>query len=168
MGETWTCPRCGQKLPMAEPSCRICCITRDNRGVPGRIPPPVRSPKPPEEPVEVAFPFAIKGARFSLPLTSGSLWSSGSVICVPEGLCLATEKDGIDPDRFAAAVPAASGPVGPASLFLHRSQIRRVVHLKRVGDFIEVAGAQKIPLRLEPAGWEDLAVICTRIGIPRE
>jgi hypothetical protein len=168
MGETWACPGCGQKLPMAEPSCRICRITRDHRGVVGRIPQPARSAKPAEEPVEVPFPFTIKGARFNLPLPSGSLWTSGSVICVPEGLCLATEKDGIDPARFAAAVPAASGPVGPASLFLHRSQFRRVVHQKMIGDFIEMAGPQKIPLRLEPEGWKDLAVVCARIGIPRE
>ena len=35
------------------------------------------------------------------------------------------------------------------------------------GEFIELRGKQKIPLRLPPSGWADLDVICDQLGIPR-
>jgi hypothetical protein len=165
MAETWACPRCGQLLPLSEGSCGVCHITRENRNLIGRIAPKPRSEKPPAEAVEVVFPFVVPEARFNLPLPAGSLWSSGSLVCVPEGIFLASAKDGLDPAALAAAPPPVSAPVGPASVFAHRSQIVRVVHHKLTGYFLEVKGGQKIPLRLEAPRWADLDVVCDRLGI---
>jgi hypothetical protein len=165
MTGTWNCPRCGQKLPLAEPSCRVCRITRENRGIVGRIEAPARAPKPPPEKVEIPFPFVIRDARFNLPVAGGSLWSSGCLVCLPEGIVLASSQDNLDPASLAARAPAVSGPVGPASIFLHRSQVARVVHHKMIGQFVEVRGAPKIPLRLETPGWKDLDVVCDALGI---
>lgn len=166
MAETWTCPRCGQILPLSDAACQVCRITRENRGVVGRIATPERTPKPPPEKVEIPFPFTIREARFNLPLASGSVWSSGTVLCVTEGLFLVSEKDGLDPAALAAQPPAAAKPVGPTSIFIHRTQLSRVVHHKLTGYFIEVKGPQKIPLRLEAQGWSDLDVVCDQLGIP--
>src|SRR5215831_17513757 len=101
---TWTCPQCGQMYSLDESSCPVCRITRDNRDVVGRIT-QARTPKPPPEKVEVAFPVFIKDARFNLPLDKGSLWSSGSVIAVAGGFFLLSEKDGLNPSILLAAPP---------------------------------------------------------------
>jgi hypothetical protein len=152
--------------PLDESSCPVCHITRDNRNVVGRIT-QVRTPKPPPEQVEVAFPVFIKDARFNLPLDKGSVWSSGSVIAVAGGFFLLSEKDGLNPSILLAAPPPPAGPVGPTSLFVSRDAISRILHQKLIGEFIEIQGRQKIPLRLTSAGWADLDVICDQMGIPR-
>jgi hypothetical protein len=163
---TWNCPQCGQTFSLGEPSCPVCRITRENRHVIGKIT-QIRTPKPPPEQVEVAFPLFIKDARFNLPLDQGSVWSSGTVSAVDGGFFLLSEKDGLDAAALAAAPPPPAGPVGPTSLFVPREVISRIVHQKMVGEFIEIQGRQKIPLRLPPGGWADLDIICDQLGIPR-
>ena len=56
---------------------------------------------------------------------------------------------------------------GPTSLFVPRTVISHIVHQKLIGEFSEIQGRQKIPLRLPPAGWAELDVICDQMGIPR-
>lgn len=163
---TWTCSKCGQIYSLAESSCPLCHITRENRHVIGKIE-TVRTPKPPPPRVEVAFPIIIQGSRFNLPLPSGAVWSSGCLMATQAGLFLLTERDALDPATVARTPPAASGPVGPLSLFVARSAISRIVHHRLSGEFIEVNGKQKIPVRLTPGGWADLEVICDQLGIPR-
>jgi hypothetical protein len=163
---TWDCPQCGQMYSLDEPSCPVCRITRDNRHVIGKVT-QIRTPKPPPEKVEVAFPVFMKEARFNLPLDKGAVWSSGSVAATAGGFFLLSEKDGLDAAALAAAPAPPAGPVGPTSLFIPREVISRIVHQKLIGEFIEIQGRQKIPLRLPPAGWADLDVICDQLGIPR-
>ena len=163
---TWTCSKCGQIYSVAESSCTVCHITRENRHVIGKIE-AVRSPKPPPETVEVAFPFFIKDARFNLPLDKGAVWSGGMVMATAAGLFLLTEKDGLDTAALAQRPPAAAGAVGPLSIFVPRAVISRIVHHRLTGEFIEIQGRQKIPLRLMPGGWTDLDVICDQLGIAR-
>ena len=164
---TWKCSKCGQPYSFAETSCSICHLTRENRHIVGKIETPDRAPKPPPEKVDVVFPFSLKDARFNLPLDRGAVWSSGRLMAIEAGFFLLTEKDGLDADALAQHPPAAAGPVGPLSIFIPRAEISRVVHQKLTGFFIEVRGKQKIPLRLEVAGWTDLDVICDQLGIPR-
>jgi len=163
---TWKCSKCGQIYSLAEPACTICRITRENRHVIGKIE-TVRSAKPPPEVVEVVFPIFIKDARFNLPLDKGAVWSSGCVMAVEGGFFLLSEKDGLDAARLADSPPPAAGPVGPMSLFVPRAAVSRIVHHRLTGEFIEIQGRQKIPLRLTGAGWTDLDVLCDQLGIPR-
>jgi hypothetical protein len=163
---TWTCSKCGQIYSLAESSCPICRITRENRTVIGRIE-TVRTPKPPPELVEVVFPIFIKDARFNLPLDKGSVWSSGSVMATAAGFFLLSEKDRLDTAALAEQPPAGAGQVGPTSVFVPRSAISRIVHHRLTGEFIEINGRQKIPLRLTAPGWGDLDVLCDQLGIPR-
>lgn len=163
---TWKCPRCGQIYSLAEASCPVCHITRENRTVVGRIE-TIRTPKPPPERVEVAFPFFIKEARFNLPLDKGAVWSSGQVMVTEAGLFLLTEKDRLDTESLAQRPPEKAGPIGPLSIFVPRASISRIVHHRLTGEFIEIGGRQKIPLRLSPASWGDLDVICDQLGIAR-
>lgn len=163
---TWTCSKCGQIYSLAEPSCPVCHITRENKDVVGKIT-RFRTPKPAPEAVEVAFPITIKEARFNLPLDKGAVWASGSVMATEPGFFLLSEKDPVDAAALAANPPAAAGPVGPLSLYVPRAAISRILHQKLVGEFIELHGKQKIPLRLSAAGWADLDVVCDRLGIPR-
>jgi hypothetical protein len=149
-----------------EPACPVCRITRENRHVIGKVT-QIRTPKPPPEKVEVVFPVFIKEARFNLPLDKGSVWSSGSVAAVEAGLFLLSEKDGLNAAILTSEPPPPAGPVGPTSLFVPRSVISRILHQKLIGEFIEIQGRQKIPLRLPAAGWADLDVICDQLGIPR-
>jgi hypothetical protein len=163
---TWKCPTCGQIYSLAESACTVCRITRENRHVIGKIE-TLRSPKPLPETVEVAFPFFIKEARFNLPLDKGAIWSSGSVVATASGFFLLSDRDGLDGASLAQRPPEAAGPVGPLSIFVPRSVISRIVHHRLSGEFIEVQGRQKIPLRLGSAGWTDLDVICDQLGITR-
>jgi hypothetical protein len=163
---TWTCSKCGQIYSLSEPACPVCRITRENPHVVGRIT-TVRTAKPPPEKVEVPFPFTIKEARFNLPLHQGSVWAGGSLMVTEAGFFLLSDKDAIDAAALAQSPPAAPGPVGSLSLFVPRSTVSRIIHQKLIGEFIEVQGRQKIPLRLTPGGWTDLDVICDQLGIPR-
>ncbi|MBV8879079.1 MAG: hypothetical protein JO332_03850 [Planctomycetaceae bacterium] len=163
---TWTCSKCGQIYALAESSCPICHITRENRHVIGKAS-SARFDKPLAEKVEVPFPFPIKEARFNLPMDRGAVWSSGKLVVIPDGIFLLSDKDPLDANALAARPPAASGPVGPLSLYLTRDKISRIVHHKLTGEFIEIGGKQKLPLRLTPAGWTDLDVICDQLGIVR-
>jgi len=163
---TWACSKCGQIYSLAEPSCTVCHITRENRHVIGKVS-SARFDKPPAEAVDVAFPFTIKEARFNLPLDKGAVWSSGRVVAVAPGFFLLSEKDPVDLDALAASPPAAAGPVGALSIYVPREKVSRIVHSRLAGEFIELQGKQKIPLRLPPVGWADLDVICDQLGIPR-
>lgn len=163
---TWACSKCGQLYPLSQNSCPVCFITRENRTVIGKAS-AARFSAPPPEKVDVVFPFSIKEARFNLPMDRGAVWSSGRVVAVATGFFLLSEKDPVDIDALAANPPAASGPVGSLSLYLAREKISRVVHHRLTGEFIEIQGKQKIPLRLPPAGWADLDVICDQLGIAR-
>ena len=163
---TWSCPQCGQTYPLEEPACTVCRITRENRNVIGRIT-QIRTPKPPPEQVEVVFPVFLKEARFNLPLENGALWSSGSVAATEAGFFLLSDKDALDAAMLAQNPPMAGGPVGPTSLYVPRASVSRIVHHKLTGEFIEIQGRRKIPLRLPAAGWKDLDVICDQLGIPR-
>jgi hypothetical protein len=162
----WKCPNCGQIYSLAESACAICRITRENRHITGRIQ-IVRSPQPPPEKVEVAFPFFIKDARFNLPMDNGAVWSSGSMMATAAGFFLLSGKDGLDGAALAQRPPEAAGPVGTLSIFVPLAAVTRIVHHRLSGEFIEVQGRQKIPLRLTPAGWTDLDVICDQLGILR-
>lgn len=163
---TWTCSKCGQIYSLAQASCTVCHITRENRHVIGKAS-SARFDKPVAEKVEVPFPFTIKEARFNLPLEKGALWSSGRVMAVAAGFFLLSEKDPVDADALASSPPSAAGPVGPLSIYIPRDKISRIVHHRLAGEFIEVQGKQKIPLRLSPGGWTDLDVLCDQLGIPR-
>jgi len=157
---------CGQIYSLSEAACPVCRITRENRQVVGKIEQP-RTPKPPPEQVDVLFPFTLREARFNLPLDKGAVWASGTVMITEAGFFLLSEKDSIDTALLAETPPAAAGPIGSLSIFVPRSVISRILHQRLVGEFIEVQGRQKIPLRLPPAGWTDLDVICDQLGIPR-
>ena len=163
---TWTCSNCGQIYSLGEPACTICRITRENRDVVGRIE-TIRTPKPPPEQVEVGFPITFKDARFNLPIDKGSVWASGIVLVTEAGFFLLSEKDAVDPAALAKNPPAAAGPVGALSIFVPRAAITRILHQKLVGEFIELQGRQKLPLRLSAAGWADLDVLCDQLGIAR-
>jgi len=163
---TWTCSKCGQIYPLAEGSCPVCFITRENRSVIGKAT-AIRFAAPVPEKVDVAFPFAIKEAHFNLPLDKGAVWSSGRLMFVEAGLFLLSEKDPVDADALALNPPAAAGPVGPLSIFISRATLSRIVHHRLTGEFIQLQGGQKIPLRLPSAGWTDLDVLCDQMGIPR-
>ena len=163
---TWTCSKCGQIYSLAEASCPVCRVTRENQHVIGKIEQP-RTPKPPPEQVEVPFPFTLREARFNLPLDKGAVWASGVVMATEAGFFLISEKDAVDAAALAQNPPAAAGPIGSLSIFVPRPSVSRVIHQKLIGEFIEVHGKQKIPLRLPPAGWKDLDVICDQLGIPR-
>jgi hypothetical protein len=164
---TWKCARCGQLYSLDKASCPVCHITRENQHITGKIQIPERAPKPPPEKVDVVFPFTLKDARFNLPLDRGAVWSSGRILATADGFFLLTDKDGLDDGALARNPPPAAGPVGPLSIFIPRSQITRIVHQKLAGFFIEIQGKQKLPIRLEAAGWTDLDVICDQVGIPR-
>jgi len=41
------------------------------------------------------------------------------------------------------------------------------VHHRLTGEFIEIQGKKKIPLRLPKEGWTDLDVLCDQMGIAR-
>jgi hypothetical protein len=163
---TWTCSKCGQIYSLSLASCTVCHVTRENRHVIGKVS-STRFDKPIAEQVEVPFPFTIKEARFNLPLDKGAVWSSGRVMAVAAGFFLLSEKDPVDADALASAPPASAGPVGSLSIYIPRDKISRIVHHRLAGEFIEVQGKQKIPLRLPPAGWTDLDVLCDQMGIPR-
>ncbi|HEV3026231.1 MAG TPA: hypothetical protein VG457_01580 [Planctomycetota bacterium] len=164
--DTWKCSKCGQLYPLSQNSCPICFITRENRTVIGKAS-VARFDKPPPEKVEVPYPFIIKEARFNLPLDRGAVWSSGRVMVTEAGLFLLSEKDPVDADALAAHPPAAAGTVGPLSLYIPREKISRILHHRLTGEFIEIGGKQKIPLRLSSSGWTDLDVLCDQLGIAR-
>jgi hypothetical protein len=167
--ERWTCPRCGQLYRLDEPSCPICHVTRENRDVVGRIetrraaraaPAP---PRPPSAPA--SFPAVLREARFNLPLPDGStVWTAGVLLVTDAGLFLLSEKDGADVDDFARKSPRSVMPVGTMSLFLPPSAVRRVVHERLAGHFVETQDA-KIPLRLPAPAWEELDGFLDRLKI---
>jgi hypothetical protein len=163
---TWTCESCGQIYALSEAACPVCRITRENRHVVGKIE-TTRSPKPAPEKVEVPFPFTLRDARFNLPMDKGAVWASGTVMITEAGFFLLSDKDTLDTAALAQNAPAAAGPVGKLSLFVPRSTVTRIIHTRLVGEFIELQGRRKIPLRLAPAGWTDLDVICDQLGIAR-
>jgi hypothetical protein len=165
--DRWTCPRCGQIYRIDEPSCPVCAITRENRDVVGKITTvrPAPKPAPPPEPVEVVLPFAVREARFNLPVsTGGTVWTSGLVLATEHGLFLLTEKDAADADDFARKSTRSLMPVGETSMFYPSTAIKRVVHERLAGYFIELHEG-KVPLRLSVEGWKELDVVLDRLRI---
>ena len=164
MTERWTCPQCGQLLRFEEPACPVCRITRENRAVVGRTSVLKPLEKPPE-PVEIRWPVLIREARFNLPVaTGGTLWTSGAIVAVEAGLYLLSDKDALDPAALAQQPPPAAGAVATASVVLPAASIKRVVHNRLVGYFLETADG-KLPLRLPNAGWEELDAVCDGLKI---
>jgi len=167
--ERWTCPRCGQIYRLDEPSCPVCAITRENRDKIGRIT-TIRTPKPaePAAPVEITLPFILREARFNLPVsTGGTTWTSGVIVVNDCGLFLLSEKDGLEAEDLARKSPRSVMPVGTASMFYPASGIKRVVHERLIGYFIELNEGGRVPVRLAVEGWKDLDVLLDLLKIPR-
>jgi hypothetical protein len=102
-------------------------------------------------------------------MDKGAVWASGRVVVTSAGLFLLSDKDGaVSADALAANPPAAAGPIGSLSIFIPREKIIRILHHRLIGEFIEVHGKQKIPLRMPATGWTDLDVICDQLGIARQ
>lgn len=167
--ERWTCPRCGQIYRLDEPSCPVCAVTRENRDKIGKITTIRTAPKPaPVEKVEVSLPFTIREARFNLPVsTGGTTWTSGLLVVNDFGLFLLSEKDGLDAEDLARKSPRSVMPVGTTSMFYPASAIKRVVHERLVGFFIELNEGGRVPLRLAVEGWKDLDVLLDLLKISR-
>jgi hypothetical protein len=164
MAELWTCPGCGQLYRPDEPSCPICRVTRDNRGVIGRTSVERSIVKPPED-VEVHLPHVIAEASYNLPLANGqSLWTSGWLAAGEAGFFLVSAKDGLDPKDVAVRRLERRSALGPGSLFLPPGDVARVVHEPRVGYWMELANG-KIPLRLPKGAWEELDALCDHFGV---
>lgn len=160
----WTCPRCGQMYRFEDPACPVCRITRENRDVVGKTS-VERSLVKPAEAVEVHLPYVIQDARFNLPTPDGkTVWAGGWVAAGEAGLFLVGANDGLDPRAVAAAAPAALGALGPTSLFLPPRDVRRLVHEKLVGYWLETS-VGKIPLRLPKDAWAELDALCDHLGI---
>ena len=167
--EHWTCPRCGQLYRQDEPSCPICAVTRDNRDKIGRITTIRQAPKPaPAEKVEIKLPFILRDARFNLPVsTGGTTWTSGVIVVNDFGLFLLSEKDGLDAEDLARKSPRSVMPVGTTSMFYPATAIKRVVHERLVGFFIDLVEGGRVPLRLAVEGWKDLDVLLDLLKIAR-
>ncbi|HYE97976.1 MAG TPA: hypothetical protein VEJ18_03650 [Planctomycetota bacterium] len=164
MTERWTCPQCGQLLAAEQPSCPVCRITRENRAVIGRASVIKPLEKPPQD-VEVRWPVVIRDARFNLPVaTGGTLWTSGVIVAVEAGLFLLSDKDALDPQALAQSPPPAAGPVGASSVFLPVASVKRAVHNRLVGYFLDTPGG-KLPLRLSTQGWEEFDAVCDGLKI---
>lgn len=159
---TWTCPGCGQKFGPEVRVCPLCKVTQViRRGAPAEEERAVFS----AEDLEVELPLALPGARFSVPTEGGPVWTSGSLAACEAGIFLLSEKDGLAPEEAVRRPPGGPGRVASLSLFLPRGFVRRVVHHRLAGYFIEAPDA-KIPLRLDAAGWKALDAACRRLGIP--
>jgi hypothetical protein len=160
----WKCPSCGQIYGVDDPSCPVCRITRDHRDRIGKTS-VERSIEKPREAVEVRLPYVIQEASFNLPTADGkSLWTGGCVAAGEAGLFLLGAKDGLDPQEVARSRPAASGALGPTSLFLAPADVLRLVHERLIGFWLETS-LGKIPLRLPKGGWEELDALCDHHGI---
>lgn len=159
---TWTCPGCGQKFAADVRVCPLCKVTQVlRRAAPAEEERAVFS----TDDLEVELPLTLPGARFSVPTEQGPFWTSGALAACEAGLFLLSERDGVAPEEAVRQPPGGPGRVAPLSLFLPRRFVRRVVHHRLTGYFIEVPDT-KIPLRLDPAGWKALDAACRRLGIP--
>jgi hypothetical protein len=159
---SWTCPGCGQTFAADVRVCPLCKVTQIlRRAPPGAEERAVFS----TDDLEVELPLSIPGARFSVPTEGGPVWTSGSLAACEEGLFLLSEKDGLAPEEAVRRPPGGPGRVAPLSLFLPRGFVRRVVHHRLTGYFVEGPDT-KIPLRLDAAGWKALDAACRRLGIP--
>jgi hypothetical protein len=164
----WTCPKCGQIYRLEETRCPVCFLTREGREVVGRAAVEKPAAKPAEE-VEVRFPYVIQEARFNVPAPNGALfWTSGVIVAVETGLLLLSDKDGLDPRRSTQAALAVAGRLGDLSFFYPAGDLARIVHNKLIGQFIETRDKKKFPLRLPKEGWEELDLVCDRLGIARQ
>jgi hypothetical protein len=164
----WTCPKCGQIYRIEEPRCPVCFITREHRESVGKATTEKPAAKPAED-VEVQFPVVIKEARFNVPAPTGAaVWTSGVVLAIDTGIALLSEQDALDPQKVAAQRPTWGGRLGDLSFFHPPKTIARIVHQKLIGFFIETPDKKKIPLRLPTEGWEELDVVCDRLGIAHQ
>jgi hypothetical protein len=157
--ETWKCPTCAQEIPVSERLCPACKVTQVRR--------PTAAEEAAEfiaETAEIGLPHVIPEARFNVPLETGPAWSSGSLLVAESGFFLLSAKDGLDPAAVAAAPPQVPGRLGALSFALPRAMIKRVVHDRLAGHFVEIEG-KKFPLRLEAAGWKALDAACDLLGI---
>jgi hypothetical protein len=160
----WNCPVCGQIYRLDEPACAVCHITREKRDVIGKVS-VVRPIEKPAEAVQVTLPYVIKEASFNLTMPDGAkLWASGWLAAGETGFFLVGAKDGLDPKEIARTRPAGRGFLGPASMFVPASEVRRVVHERLIGFWIELTDG-KIPLRLPKDAWAELDALCDHHGI---
>jgi hypothetical protein len=160
MADTWKCPTCAQSWPDTERVCPGCKVTR------------IR-PRPATEEAaefladttEIHLPHVVPEARFNIPLEAGAAWSSGSLVVTEGGVYLLSSKDGLDPDTVSKTPPQLPGRLGTLSFAIPRAMIKRVVHDRLIGQFIEIEG-KRFPLRLDVAGWKALDAACDLAGIP--
>lgn len=158
--ETWKCPSCAQYFPVSERVCPTCKVTQ------------VRRRPAAEEPAqfiassaEIRLPHVIPDARFSLPMDTGATWASGPLVVTEGGLFLLSAKDGLDPETAVRTPPQVPSRLGDLSFAIPVTMIKRVVHDRLVGQFIEIEG-KRVPLRLDVPGWKALDACCDRLGIP--
>ncbi len=163
--ETWTCPGCAQKFPLSTRVCPYCMVTQVRR----------RETRAAEEKaeftaeqVDVQLPLAVPGARFSVPTDAGPVWTSGALVLADPGVFMLAEKDRLDAGELVRTPPAAPGRLGTVSLYLPKGLVKRIVHNRLVGFFVEESSGQKIPLRLEAAAWKAVDAACDKLGIPHQ
>lgn len=160
--ESWKCPTCRQYFPLSERVCPTCKVTQVRRKPEGEAPEPALFFV---ESAEIHLPHIIPEARFSIPLDTGATWASGPLVAAEGGLFLLSAKDNLSAETLLAALPQVPGRLGELSFAIPTKMVKRVVHDKLVGHFIEIEG-KKIPLRLDIAGWKALDACCERLGIP--
>ena len=158
--ETWKCPGCGQSYPVTERVCPGCKVTQVRRR-----PAAEEQAQFIPETTEIQLPHVIPEARFSIPVETGGTWASGPLVAAEEGFFLLSAKDALAPEEVVKTPPAVPGRLGTLSFAIPVRMIKRIVHDKMVGQFIELEG-KRVPLRLDVAGWKALDVVCDRLGIP--
>ena len=158
---TWKCPTCAHWFPLSERVCPTCKVTQIRRRPPAAEEPAQFI----AESAEIRLPHIIPEARFSIPLDTGATWASGPLVAAETGLFLLSSKDGLSPETVVKNVPQIPGRLSALSFVVPVKMVKRIVHDKLVGQFIEIEG-KKIPLRLDVAGWKALDACCDRLGIP--
>ena len=159
--ETWKCPTCAQEIPVSERLCPGCKVTQVRR-------PSAAAAEEPAEFIagtaEIGLPHVIPEARFNIPLETGPAWSSGSLIVAESGFFLLSSKDAGDAAALSASAPQVPARIGTLSFAIPRAMVKRVVHDRMAGQFIEIEG-KKFPLRLDAPGWKALDAACELLGI---
>ena len=115
--------------------------------------------------MEVRFPVILKDVRYSLPVITGEVWTSGFVVARLEGIYLISEEDGLYPKETATRSITPHGHLARHSVFLSKESIVRIAQgEKLIGVYLEARGG-KVRLGLSTDGWEELDVIRQAMGI---
>ena len=157
--ETWKCPSCKQEFPVSERVCPVCKVTQMRYRDTGE-----EAAEFSAESAEILLPHILPEVRFNIPLEAGAAWSSGILFVTEAAFYLLSAKDALDLAALTASPPKVPGLCGPLSFAIPKSMIKRVVHDRMIGQFIEIEG-KKIPIRLDAAGWKTLDAVCDRLGI---